>query len=123
MTTVQVYVTIGIQALAAGLGGYCLLLWFKRARKPVIIGFHLLAGLGGTETLLTTLHLSDLAADSPVRALGMTAAELFGVALLSGFLAALAGKARPQLANVLLTIHVGSALAGFFTSLWFATQA
>jgi hypothetical protein len=120
MTTAQMIAIIALQALATGLGGYCLVLWFQKARKPVIIGFHLLAGLGGTETLLATIHLSDFPADSPVRALGMMGAELFGVAVLSGFVAALVGKGRPQLANLLLAIHVGSALLGFFTTLTFA---
>ena len=111
-----------IQALAVGLGGYCLILWFQKARKPVLIGFHLIAGIGGVETLMVFLHNSDFAQDSPVRALGMTAAKLFGASIFTGFLAPLVGKGRPQLANLLLTIHVGCGVLGFMTALNFAGQ-
>lgn len=114
---------IALQALAAGLGGYCLVLWFKKARKPVLIGYHLLAGLGATETLLATIHLSGFPADSLARTLGLAAAMCFGVAVLSGFISALVGKWRPQVANALLAVHVGSALLGFFTALSFAREA
>lgn len=122
MTTVQIIVTIGIQALAAVLGLYALVLLLKKARNPVVIAFHLLAGLGGVEILIGILHVSDFDADSPVRALGMTAAKIFGVALAAGALIPLFGKGRPQLVNLLLTIHVGAALAAFVTTLLFVRQ-
>jgi hypothetical protein len=122
MTTAQIIITIGIQALAAGLGLYALVLLLQKARNQTVIAFHLLAGLGGVEILIGILHVSDLDADSPVRALGMTAAKMFGVALAAGALIALFGKGRPQLVNLLLTIHVGAALAAFVTTLLFVRQ-
>ena len=111
-----------MQVLAAELGGYCLILWFQKSRKQAIIAFHLLAGLGAIEALIGLIHMSDLDADSPVRALGMTAAKWFGLAVFTGIAAPLIGKKSPPLANLSLTVHVGSALLGFFTTLSFASQ-
>jgi hypothetical protein len=122
MTTIQIIITIGIQALAAGLGLYALVLLLQKARNQTVIALHLLAGLGGVEILIGILHVSDFDADSPVRALGMLAAKIFGVALAAGALIPLFGKGRPQLVNLLLTIHVGAALAAFVTTLMFVRQ-
>jgi hypothetical protein len=120
MPTAAMTAMISVQALGAGLGGYSLLLWFRKARKPAIIAFHVLAGLAGTETLMANIHMSDLPAESPVRALGLAAAICFAVAVLSGLIAALVGKDQRQLANWLLGLHVVSALAGFLLALSFA---
>lgn len=122
MTAVQMIVVIGMQALAAGLGLYCLIRFFRRARDQVVIAFHLLAGLGSIELLIGIIHMSDLDVDSPVRALGLTAVKLFGVAAVSGALTPFVGKRRRQLANVLLTVHVVCALSGAVTTLMFVKQ-
>jgi hypothetical protein len=122
MTAAQMMVVIGFQALAAGLGLYCLVRFFRKARDPVIIAFHLLAGLGAIEMLIGVIHMSDLDADSPTRALGMTAVKLYGVAAVFGALTPFVGKGRRQIANLLLTIHVACALLGFFTTLMFVRQ-
>jgi len=119
----QILAMIFVQSVGAGLGGYALYLWFKKARKPTVIGFHAVAGLAGIETLGANIHLGEFAADSPVRALAILALELFGVSVLTGVLAALVGKRRPQLANLLLAIHVGAGLLGLFTAFSFARAA
>ena len=77
---------------------------------------------GAHSEALGILHVSDFDADSPVRALGMTAAKIFGVALAAGALIPLFGKGRPQLVNLLLTVHVGAALAAFVATLMFVRQ-
>ena len=122
MTAFQLVVVFGMQALAAGLGLFCLLRFFQRARDQVAIAFHLLAGLGAIELLIGIIHMSDLDADSPVRALGMTAVKLFGAAAVSGVLTPFVARGRRQLANVLLTVHVASALLGVVTTLMFVRQ-
>ena len=45
---------------ATALGAYLLLLWFRRARKPVLIGFHVLLGIGSAESLVVFLHTGGL---------------------------------------------------------------
>ena len=93
--TTPVIALQAMQALAAGLGGYCLILWFQKSRKQAIIAFHLLAGLGAIEALIGFIHMSGLDADSPVRALGMTAAKWFGLAIFTGFAAPLHRQEKP----------------------------
>jgi hypothetical protein len=114
---------IAVFTVATVLGAWCLVLLFDRARKPTVIGLHLLAGMAGLETLVATIHMSGFDADSPVRALGIMAAAWFGVAALSGLLIPLACKGRPQAANLLLVTHIGSATAGFCLALAFAGRA
>ena len=58
--TTPVIALQAMQVLAAGLGGYCLILWFQKSRKQAIIAFHLLAGLGGIEALIGFLHIERL---------------------------------------------------------------
>jgi hypothetical protein len=121
--TTAILANIVLQMLAAGLGGYCLLLWFKKARKPVFIGYHLLAGLGATETLFVIIHISGFPAESFPRTIGLAAGMCFGAAILSGFISALIGKHSPPLANTLLAVHVTSAVAGLIMALVFAHAA
>jgi hypothetical protein len=115
-------IIIGIQALAAGLGLYSLVLLLRKARDQVIVAFHLLAGFGAIEMLTGIIHMSELDADSPVRALGMTALKLFGVAAVAGVLTPFVARGRRQLTNLLLTVHVSFALLAFFTTLMFVQQ-
>ena len=58
---------------ATALGAYLLLLWFRKARRPVLIGFHVLLGLGAAETLIVFLHTSGLDEESPARRLALVA--------------------------------------------------
>jgi hypothetical protein len=113
---------IAIFTLATVLGAWCLILLFERARKPVVIGLHLLAGMAGLETMVATLHMSGLDSDSPVRKFGIMAAGWFAVAVLSGLLIPLVCKGRPQAANLMLVVHIGSATVGFCLALAFAGQ-
>jgi len=118
--TSQILAMVFVQLVAAGLGGYALTLWFLKARNLTVIGFHAVAGLAGIETLGANIRLSDLPADAPERGVALLALELFGAAVVAGLVGALVGKRRPQLANLLLAIHVVGALAALFAALSFA---
>lgn len=122
MNATQLFATFVIQAAAAGLGLYCLVRLLRKSRDQVLVVLHLIVGFGAIETMTGAIHMSDLAADSPVRALGMLAVKAFGVAALAGILIPILGKGRPQFANLLLAIHVCSALFGFFSAVSFARQ-
>lgn len=113
---------IAIFTVATVLGAWCLILLFERARKPVVIGLHLLAGMAGLETMVATIHMSGLDAESPVRRFGIMAAGWFAVAVFSGLMIPLVCKGRPQAANLMLVVHIGSATVGFCLALAFAGQ-
>ena len=119
MTAVPVGVLV---TAAAGLGAYLLILWFRSARKPVLIGVHVLLGLGAAETLVVFLHTSDLADNSPARRLALVAGGCLVAAIASGFTAPLFGKDYRVVANSLLATHVLAGLAGFLIVLAFLSQ-
>jgi hypothetical protein len=97
---------------AAALGAYLLLLWFRAARKPVLIGFHVLLGFAAAESLAGFLRMSGLDEGDPARRLAIVAGGFFAAAIASGFSAPLFGKAYRGVANSLLAAHVFSGLAG-----------
>ena len=107
---------------AAALGAYLLLLWFKSTRRPVLIGFHVLLGLGGAESLIVFLHLGGLDDDSPTRRLALVGGGFLAAAIASGFSAPLFGKSYRSVANALLATHVFAGLAGFLIVLAFVSR-
>ncbi len=107
---------------AAALGAYLLLLWFRKMRKPVLIGFHVLLGLGGAESLIVFLHTTGLDDDAPARRLALVAGAFLAAAIASGFSAPLFGKTYRIAANSLLAAHVFSGLAGFLIVLAFVSR-
>ena len=107
---------------AVALGGYLLLLWVRKTRKPVLIGFHVLLGLGGAESLVVFLHMGGLDDDSPLRRLALVAGGFLAAAIASGFSAPLFGKTYRFAANSLLAAHVFTGLAGFVIVLAFVSR-
>ncbi len=107
---------------AAALGAYLLLLWFRDARKPVLIGFHVLLGLGGAESLVVFLHMSGPDDGSPTRQIVLVAGGFLAAAIASGFLAPVIGRSYRLAANWLLAAHVASGLAGFLIVLAFVSR-
>ncbi len=107
---------------ATALGAYLLLLWFRKARRPVLIGFHVLLGLGAAETLIVFLHTSGLDEESPARRLALVAGGFLAAAIASGFSAPLFGRSYRGTANSLLAMHVASGLAGFLVVLAFVSR-
>ena len=107
---------------AAALGAYLLLLWFRKMRKPVLIGFHVLLGLGGAESLIVFLHTTGLDDDAPARRLALVAGAFLAAAIASGFLAPVIGRTYRLAANWLLAAHVASGLLGFLVVVLFVTR-
>ena len=107
---------------AAALGAYLLLLWFRGVRKPVLIGVHVLLGLGAAESLMVFLRMSDIPDESPARRIVLIAAGCLAGALFAGFLAAVIGKGARLAGNALLAVHVISGLAGFVIVLAFVAR-
>jgi hypothetical protein len=117
MNTVPVLVILGA---AVALGLYLLLLYLRGRRKPVLIGFHLLLGLGGLETLVMLLHGTPDGAAAPKGALGQTAAVFLFVAAIAGLSAALLRRFR-LVANFALMVHAGVASVGFLLVLYWVS--
>ena len=106
---------------AATLGAYILLLWFRKERKPVLIGFHVLFGLGGAESLVVFLHMGGLDGDSPIRRLALVSGAFLAAAIVSGLSAPLLSKYR-VVANSLLAAHVFAGVAGCLIVLAFVSR-
>jgi hypothetical protein len=119
MTTAPILL---LYAATAGLGGYILLLWFRQARRPVLIGFHLILGAASLETLFVFLRNSGLDSHGSASRLGMIAGGFMAIAMFSGFTAPLLGKNYRTAANSLLATHVCSGIAGFLIVLAFMAK-
>ncbi len=119
MTTLPVVLLL---TAASALGAYLLLLWFRSARRPVLIGFHVLLGLGAGESLVVFLHLGGLDDNAPARRLALVAGGFIAAAIASGLSAALFGRKNPGAANSLLAAHVAAGVAAFFGVLAFVAQ-
>ena len=107
---------------AAALGAYNLWLWLRGERRPVLIGAHLLLGVGGAEALVAYLHQSGLTDDDPARQTVKLALLLLAGSIFTGFAAPLLGKNARGAANALLAAHVCAGLAGIFIVLTFVSR-
>ena len=110
-----------ILTAAVLLGLYLLLLYLRGDRRPVLIGFHLLLGLGGLETLVMLLHGTPDGAAAPEGTLGQTAAVFLVVAVITGLSAALLRRSR-LMANLVLAAHAGTASIGFLLVLYWVSS-
>lgn len=102
------------------LGLYLGLLYLRGDRKPVLIGIHLLLGLGGIETLAMLLHGTPDSTEAPDGNSGQAAALCFVAAVLLGLSAALLRRSR-RFANAVLASHAGLATIGLMLLLYFVS--
>jgi len=107
---------------AAALGAYLLLHWFRGVRRPVLIGIHVLLGLGAAESLMVFLRMSEIPEDSAARRIVLIAAGCLAGALFAGFLAAVLGKGSRLAGYGLLAFHAASGLAGLVIVLAFVAR-
>ena len=108
-TTIPV---IALLVAAAALGSYLLLLYTRGVRKPVLIGFHLLLGFGGLETLVVLLKGTPSNDGFPAGSYGNVAAGFLALAAFSGLLAPIIGRRSNATANLMVLTHVSVGLAG-----------
>ena len=119
MTTVPIVI---MASAASALGGYLLLLWFRKERRLVLIGFHVLLGFGAIEALVAFLHMGGLDDDDSLRRLAMNGVWCLGAAIASGFAAPLFRKSYSA-ANAMLAAHVAAGLAAFLVVLTVASRS
>ena len=113
---------IALLSAAAALGLFLGWLYLRRVRRPVLVGAHLLLGVGGIETMVMLLRGAPNGDVAPAGLLGTVAAALLAGALLSGLAAPLVARQSRATANVALATHAGFGVAGFIVFLtWVAT--
>ena len=79
-------------------------------RRPVMIGLHILLGVGGLEAMATLLWGPN--ADGPVSASGAAAAVAFVATMFVGLLAPMVGRRSRPTMNLALSLHAATALSG-----------
>ena len=113
---------IALLSAAAGLGLFLGWLYLCGVRRPVLVGAHLLLGVGGIETMVMLLGGAPNGDVAPSGLLGPVAAGLLAGALLSGLATPLVARQSRTTANVALATHAGLGLAGFIVFLaWVAS--
>jgi hypothetical protein len=108
---------LAILVAAVSLGAVNLFLRSRGVRKPILIGSHLLLGLGALEAVVYLLKDSNGADGAPSGNYGNIAAGFLALAAFSGLLSPILGRRSQGAANALLTSHVSCGLAGFLSAL------
>jgi hypothetical protein len=104
------------------LGLYLVLLFLRRERKPAIVGFHILLGLGGLETLVMLLRGTPSGTAEAAGQFGVAAAALFGIAMFTGLTGAMIARRSAMSANIVVVTHSSIGVAGFVLFLaWLST--
>lgn len=112
---------IALLTAAAAVGVFLGWLYLRRVRRPVLVGVHLLLGVGGLETMVMLLRGAPNGATGPAGALGPVAAGLLAATLVTGLAAPLLARASRLHANVALATHASIGLLGFAVFLAWVT--
>ncbi|MFY7960641.1 MAG: hypothetical protein ACOVVK_11245 [Elsteraceae bacterium] len=93
----------------------------RGARKPMLIGLHLLLGLGALESVAYSLWRTS--PDGGSTQLGATAAGALAAALFIGLIAPILGRGSQRRMNVALTAHASVAAVGLaFALVWIVSR-
>jgi hypothetical protein len=101
--------------VAVTIGLYLGLLYLRGVRpRRILLGAHILLGMGGLEQLAIFIRGSTPSgATVNVGSFGTAAAELFALAMLSGFIAPLLGQHSRRNGEYMLAAHAFTGAAGF----------
>ncbi len=114
---------LGMLTASLLLGLYLVLAFLRRERKPVLIGFHLLLGMGGLELLIMLMRGTPAGAAENTGQLGIAAAALFGIAMFTGLTGAMIARRSAMSANIVVATHSSLGAAGFILFLlWLANM-
>ncbi len=119
MTTVPILAILGG---AVALGAVNLKLRLEGQRKPVLLGIHLLLGIGALEVLVFFLRDANGGEGVPAGPYGNIAAALLAMAVFIGLLSPIVAKNSRSLSNALLVAHVASGSLGAVTALVWASR-
>lgn len=96
------------------IGVYLGLLYLRGVRpRKIVLGAHILLGMGGLEQLAILMRGAPSGAALNVGSFGTGAAALFALALLSGFTAPLLGQRSRRNGEFMLATHALTGAAGF----------
>ena len=112
---------VAILLTATALGVANLMLRFRGRRKPVLIGVHLLTGIGALEVLVYYLKDVNSGNGLPPGAYGNVAAAFLGAATFIGLVSPVIGRKSPQLSNWLLAGHMSCGIIGVTTAIVWVT--
>jgi hypothetical protein len=100
--------------VAVTIGVYLGLLYLRGVRPvKIVLGAHILLGMGGLEQLAILIRGTPSGANLNVGSFGTAAAGLFALALLSGFIAPLLGQRSRRKGEFMLATHALTGAAGF----------
>jgi len=102
---------------AVALGLYNLVNFLRGDRKSVVIGLHLLLGLGSLMALVYFLKDASDGEGAPAGSFGNVAAGFLALAAFSGLVGPLLAQRSKPTANVVLAAHACCGVAGFLTCL------
>jgi hypothetical protein len=96
--------------------------YLRGVRKPVMIGFHLILGIGGLEQFAEVLGGAPNGVALAAGTYGNAAALVFVASIFTGLGAALLARYSRRRAEMVLISHVGIGAAGFVLLLLWAAQ-
>jgi hypothetical protein len=107
---------------AVALGAANLGLRLRGERRPVLIGIHLLLGIGGLEVLV--YFLKDINGGEGIAAgpYGNIAAGLLALAVFIGLISPLVAKEYPARSKAMLVAHVACGAVGAVTAVLWASS-
>ena len=104
------FIVLPLAAMALGL--VLVILHLRGIRKPLLIGLHLLLGLGALELLVVLLKGTPSSDGWPAGDFGNVAAGFLALAAFIGLLTPILGRRSRLTANAMLVAHVGAGVAG-----------
>lgn len=113
MTTVPM---LALLVVAVGLGAANLFLRLRGVRRSVLIGVHLLFGIGALEVLVYLIKDANGGEGVGAGHWGNVAAAFLGAAVFIGLISPVLAKNSRPLSNALLAAHIGCGLAGAITA-------
>jgi len=111
------FLLLPLTAMALGL--VLVMLRLRGLRKPLLVGLHLLSGLGALELLVVLLKGSP---GLPAGDFGNVAAGFLALAGFIGLLTPILGRRSRLTANAMLMAHGGAGLAGVLLCIAWASS-
>ena len=104
------FIALPLAAMALGL--VLVVFRLRGIRKPLLIGLHLLLGLGALETLVVLLKGTPGSEVLPAGDFGNVAAGFLALAAFVGLLTPILGRRSRFTANAMLLVHGSAGVAG-----------